>query len=419
MMNGWKSLSWLVLILILLASGPGSAMAEKKLTLLTWMAPQNEPMFRSWIEEFKKAHPDVVFEWLDKKGTEWAAFYQTQLVAGTPPDIVNVQGDLWVEYADKKYALDLTPFLEKEPDVRKRFTPKMLDYWVMDGRVYGLPYYINKSLLYYNKNLFKKANLSGTPKNFDDLIDYSYKIAGLGKEMSGFLTLNFDWLFWPLFAMNGVEMFSPDMKKATFNTREMLAIVKRLTKATQDGAISKISWTGRWREPNSAFASGNVGMYQAHGGAYYNFLGMGKWINKDTVGAAEFPGGWGVFNSHGFLISKGTKHPDLAWDFLKQITNDKWALGTAKRIIRTTGNKNADEQLQDYLAKEDPVGFDIMKAQSASLDKLTAAWKTPLDAKIKEAFWPDFQSALLGEEDPQKAINNAERKVNRVLQRGN
>jgi ABC-type glycerol-3-phosphate transport system substrate-binding protein len=50
---------------------------------------------------------------------------------------------------------------------------------------------------------------------------------------------------------------------------------------------------------------------------------------------------------------------------------------------------------------------------------LTAAWKTPLDAKIKEAFWPDFQSALLGEEDPQKAINNAERKVNRVLQRGN
>ena len=250
-------------------------------------------------------------------------------------------------------------------------------------------------------------------------MDYSYKIAGLGNEMTGFLTLNFDWLYWPLMAINGIEMFSPNLKKAAFNTPKMLAVVKRLTKATQDGAINKISWTGRWREPNSAFASGTVGMYQAHGGAYYNFKGMGKWIDKDTVGAAEFPGGWGVFNSHGFLISKGTKHPELAWEFLKQITNDKWAFGTAKRIIRTTGNAKADQQLLEYLAKEDPTGLDIMKAQGASLDRLTATWKTPLDAKIKEALWPDLQKALLGEEDPQKALANAERKVNRLLQRAN
>lgn len=76
-MKRWKSLLWLVLVLTLVILGPDSASAEKKLTLLTWMAPQNEAMFRSWIEEFKKAHPEVTFEWLDKKGTEWAAYYQT------------------------------------------------------------------------------------------------------------------------------------------------------------------------------------------------------------------------------------------------------------------------------------------------------------------------------------------------------
>ena len=36
-------------------------------------------------------------------------FYQTQLVAGTPPDVINTQGALWVEYAANGALLDLTP----------------------------------------------------------------------------------------------------------------------------------------------------------------------------------------------------------------------------------------------------------------------------------------------------------------------
>lgn len=408
----------IIAILMIMVLASGSAWADKTLTLLTWNAPQNEPMFRSWMDEFKKAHPDVSFNWLDKKGSEWAAFYQTQLVGKTPPDIIDIQGSLWAAYAAKNYLLDLTPFLEKEPDVRDRFSSKILSYWKMDDRIYGLPYYVNKSLLYYNKTLFENAGLQRPPQNFDELIDYAYKISALSDETTGFLTLNFDWLYWALFAMNGIEFFTPDMSRAAFNTPKTAEVITRLAKATSDGAINKIAWTGRWREPNSAFASGNVGMYQAHGGAYYNFRRMGDWINKNTVGASDFPGGWGVLNSHGFLISSATKHPDLAWEFVKLITNSKWALGTAKRIVRTTGNKEADAALLKILAQEDPVGLDIMTAQGSHLDNLTATWKTPLDAKIKQAFWPDLQSALLGQKDPQEALNDAERKVNRILKRG-
>ena len=35
---------------------------------------------------------------------------------------------------------------------------------------------------------------------------------------TGLLTLNFDWLYWPLMQMNGVDLLSPDLKTATFNT---------------------------------------------------------------------------------------------------------------------------------------------------------------------------------------------------------
>ena len=51
------------------------------------------------------------------------------------------------------------------------------------------------------------------------------------------------------------------------------------------------------------------------------------------------------------------------------------------------------------------------------MDKATGNWVTPKDAAIKDAFWPEIQAALLGQKDPQEAIDAAESKVNRVLRR--
>ena len=64
--------------------------------------------------------------------------------------------------------------------------------------------------------MFKEAGLTRPPQTFDELIDYARKMTK--GEKSGFVTLNFDWLYWPLFAMNGVELLTPDGKKAAFNT---------------------------------------------------------------------------------------------------------------------------------------------------------------------------------------------------------
>ena len=139
-------------------------------------------MFRAWIDSFKADHPDVTVEWLDKTGSDWATFYQAQLVAGTPPDIINVQGTLWAEYAANDYVMDLTPYLDKNPEVRARFSDRILDYWTLGGKVYGLPYYVNKSLLYYNKLLFEKAGIDGPPKTVDELLQQAEKISQLGDE---------------------------------------------------------------------------------------------------------------------------------------------------------------------------------------------------------------------------------------------
>ena len=105
-------------------------------------------------------------------------------------------------------------------------------------------------------------------------------------EKTGFLTLNFDWLYWPLFKMNGVELLSPDGKKAAFNTPPAIEALAQLAKATASGGINKISWTGRWVEPNGAFASGTVGMLHAHSRVLFLRQGAGPVDQRPDAGRA-------------------------------------------------------------------------------------------------------------------------------------
>ena len=62
------------------------AQSNKKLSILTWNIADQEAMFKEEFADFQKTNPGVEIEWLDKKGPDFPAFYQTQLVAGTVPE---------------------------------------------------------------------------------------------------------------------------------------------------------------------------------------------------------------------------------------------------------------------------------------------------------------------------------------------
>ena len=391
-----------------------SAVAQqKKISFLTWNISDQEELFKEWIAEFKKIRPDVDVEWLDKKGPEFPAYYQTQVIAGTPPDIINTQGGLWLEYAAAGGLVDLTPYLTKDAEVRKRFNSDYLGSWVYESKNYMLPFYISKTLFFYNKTMFKEAGLSGFPQNFEQLMDFSTKMAK--GEKTGMLTLNFDWLYWSLFKMNGVELLTADNKKAAFNTPKAVQVLDALIKATNNGGINKVSWTGRWVEPNGAFAAGNVGMLQAHSPAFFFIRGQAPWINSNTLGVAQAPGGWATPNSHGLGISKGSKNPDIAWEFLKMVTSQKWTERLSERRKVLTANIASDKTTLDKMHKQDPLAATVLQTQLEQTDKLTGNWPLANDSRIKEAFYPEIQNAVLGRKTAAEALKDAETKVNRVL----
>jgi ABC-type glycerol-3-phosphate transport system substrate-binding protein len=379
------------------------AQSNKKISILTWNIADQEALFKEEFDDFKKANPGVEIEWLDKKGPDLPAFYQTQLVAGTAPDIIDIQGALWVEWAANGALLDLTPYFQADPA------------FVYEKKNYLVPYYVAKTLLFYNKLMFKEAGLSAPPKSFDELLSFSQ---AMGKgEKTGFLTLNFDWLYWPLMKMNGIDLLTSDMKKPAFNTPAAAELLDRLAKATASGAINKIAWTGRWVEPNGAFASGTVGMLQAHSSAYFFVKGQGRWINPDTLGATQAPGDWATPTNHGFGVSKSSKNPELAFALVKHLTSVKWATKFAQIRRVLTANIEADKAVLDSVKTEDPLAHAVMLTQLEHTDKMTGNWPLANDAQIKEAFWPEFQNAVLGRKDAKTALADAERGVAKVLRR--
>jgi ABC-type glycerol-3-phosphate transport system substrate-binding protein len=394
---------------------PAIAQGSKKITFLTWNIIDQKELIEGWIKRFQAAHPGAEVEWLDKKGPDFGPFYQTQLTAGTPPDVINTQGALGLEYAAQGALLDLTPLFAKEAAVKARYDANYLGNWIYEGHNYMVPFYITKTLLFYNKPMFAKAGLAGPPKSFDEILSQAQKMTS--GDATGFMTLNFDWLYWPLFAENGVQLVTPDLKKTAFNTPKAAEVLDKLAKSTQSNAINKISWTGRWVEPNGAFAAGNVGMLHAHSPAYFFFKGQGSWVTPETLGVAQMPGFWATPNSHGLGISKGSKNPELAWEFLKFITDTGQAGELAERRKLVTGNIAVDKATLAKLQKEDPLVYTILATQLEHTDKMTGNWRFGNDSRVKEAFWPELQNALLGRKDAKTALADADRRVSRELTR--
>jgi ABC-type glycerol-3-phosphate transport system substrate-binding protein len=396
---------------------PAIGQTSKKLTFLSWNIVDQAAMFKTWFADFSQANGGVDIEWLDKKGPDLPPFYETQLAASTPPDIVDLQGGIGIEYAAQGALLDLTPYLAAHPDVKARFNADYLNNWVWEGKNWLVPFYIAKSLLFYNKPLFQKVGLAGPAGSFDELLGHAAKIGSGGDDQTGFLTLNFDWLYWALFRMNNIELLTPDLKQVAFNTPVMVEVLEKFAKATAGTAVNKISWTGRWIEPLGAFASGKVGMLNAHSAAYFFLKGQAAWLNADTLGVAELPGNWSVPTLHGYGISKGTKNPDLAWAFVEFVTARKQAqaMADSRRIL--TAYTDVDKELMARVQKDEPLAYAVLQTQLEHTDKLCGNWPLPNDSRIKDAFWPEVQNAVLGRKDARTAMADASRKVTRELRR--
>lgn len=157
-------------------SGTNSGQSSEQVTL-TIFHQYNEELealladgasFRAMINQYKENFPNVQVE---EEGVtdNWTQKIITYSAAGDMPDVFQeVNGTTMDAVVKNGSALDLTEVLDDE--YLGQYKEELLQYFDYDGKVYGLPYYVEyQTALMYNKKLWEEAGYSSFPETLDEI----------------------------------------------------------------------------------------------------------------------------------------------------------------------------------------------------------------------------------------------------------
>lgn len=130
---------------------------------------------KALADEYTKEHPNVKFNIQTVGGgADYGAALKAQFASGNEPDIFNNGGfqeaQTWKEKLED---------LSDQPWVKDAYE-NALEPMTIDGKVYGQPLNLEGYGFIYNKDLFKKAGITETPKTLSELEAAAKKLKDAG-----------------------------------------------------------------------------------------------------------------------------------------------------------------------------------------------------------------------------------------------
>lgn len=309
-----------------------------KLTFASWSISEaaTKGALEEMVKKYEEKTPNVKIEFI---GIPFADIKQQTFVmasTGNAPDIIQTFPAWFGSYAASDIITPLDDLMGKE--YVNDLMPSFKEDFSYNGQLMGVPWAPTPYILYWNKDLFKKAGLEPkAPSTIDEMLkaakalselktDSGEKIYGFG-EPSDKLAINGEIALRNLYSFGGTLLDKDG--KVNANTPEMVNTLNYYKKLVKDG----ISPSGaKLKDLRNLFSIGRLGMYVDgnYGKAVFRNL-SGKGAEYDKVwGAALVPAGVSgksvsIGEAHGLVISAESKHKQAAADFIKYLT-DKEAI---------------------------------------------------------------------------------------------
>lgn len=296
----------------------------------TWKGP-----ILSLVEQFEAKYPNVdVIPQANGDSTAaggTAASVQRQVVAGNPPDVVQMTfdtlsyavSDLQAQPLDKLYGQDAIDehFAGEYP-----MHEKVQNFGVVDGTTYGIPYVLSTPIFFYNATALADAGITNPDfSTWESVADIATKVSGkTGAPSFGNSCLDAvgEWCYQSMVRSAGGRVLSEDattIMAGEAEATEALASMQDLHKA---GALQNGDITDQYE----AFAAGTTQMHinsAALQATFQKGAAAGGW----ELAAAPMPGIKGqsvVPTSSGSMLSVFTQDPKkqaAAWEFTKFMTS--------------------------------------------------------------------------------------------------
>ncbi|MBD2504499.1 ABC transporter substrate-binding protein [Anabaena azotica] len=379
------------------------------------LQPQFTDYFQSLITNFEAQNPGIKVNWVD---VPWAAMQNkilTAVSAKTPPDVVNLNPDFASQLAGRNAWLDLDT---KVPEAaRSSYLPNIWKASTLNGKSFGIPWYLTTRLTIYNTDLLKQSGISKPPATYAQLAQVAQQIKDKTGKYAFFVT------FVPQdsgevlesFVQMGVTLVDAE-GKAAFNSPPGKAAFQYWVDLYKKGLLPKEVLTQGHRHAIDLYQSGET-TFLASGPEFLKSIATNApKIAQASAIAPQLTGDTGKKNVAvmNIVVPRETKQPDAAVKFALFVTNDENQLAFAKaaNVLPSTTKALADSYFKDVPANASTVEkARIVSAQQLQqAEVLTPSLKDI--KKLQKAIYENLQAAMLGEKTVDKAVEDAAQEWN-------
>ena len=405
------------------AAKPATSGAGKSLRFSSYTWSGYEDAMKTVMDMWRQENQgvDIKGEYV---GEDYWTKLQTQIGAGTPPDVGIGEFVRVVSFGKGNVLMELDDLIARDKvPLDQNFSASVAQYrWQSGefdsggkgGKMYGLPSDGQGHIFVYNKKMFDEAGVKYPTDDWtwNDVVEAAKKmtkpdqnkwgayVPGLGVLNRG----NF------LYAAGG-ELISQDFKKSGLDMPETIDAYKWAWDLIY---THKVAPKPLPKEPANPFASGRVGMY---------FDGV--WWIGDFIEVKDFEWDVAQFPKHpktgkrttsleadGWWAFKAAKDRDLAWSLTKFLASEKAQrkFGELEFVVPSS----IPEVAKDWYAKKPPA------SRSKALENLEKdsrkVARTFFDvAKVEGAFNPLLQKAFFDGQDITATMKEAAKVMNDEL----
>jgi multiple sugar transport system substrate-binding protein len=305
-----------------------AAGAEPAGTISLWARDSQKGFMNILADAYNKTHKTQV-EVTIIPSANFVQKFGTAAAGGAGPDVASVDLVYVPYFASAGVLEDITDESAALP-YKDSLSPSHSRLGVWEGRNYSLPFTAEASVLFYNKDLFRKAGLDPEkpPANYEEILTAAKKIRALGDDIYGYTMAGacggcniFE--FTPSIWASGGDVLSDDGKTAKLDSQEVTDALTFYRSLHDAGVMPDAAKTDSGTAQAALFQSGKVGMTPL--GAFFTQT----LNNEKTVdyGVAPIPGKDGGSSSFAggdnIAVTAGAKNKAGAWDFVKWATGDE------------------------------------------------------------------------------------------------
>lgn len=421
----WKRLGILALLGLMLGlviSCRPTASPSKSPEIEFWtmqLQPKFTDYFNQLIARFEAENPGVKVRWVD---IPWAAMENkilTAVSAKTAPDVVNLNPGFASQLASRNAWLELDSRVPES--VRQQYLPNIWKDSTLNGKSFGLPWYLTSRVTIYNKDLLQKAGISQPPATYAELAQVAKQIKDQTGKYAFFVTVvpGDSGEVLESFVQMGVELVDAQ-GKAAFNTPKGKAAFQYWVDFYQQGLIPKEALTQGHRRAIELYQAGETALLSSGAEFMDTIAKNAPSIAKASAAAPQMTGETGKKNVAvmNIVIPRDTDNPDAALKFALFVTNSENQLAFAKAANVLPSTLEALQQYRRSLTNDGkalPVeqARDISASQMEQAQVLIPTLKNL--NKLQKAIYENLQAAMLGEKTVDQAVTDAAQEWNSSL----